>query len=681
MESAAGFGPARRELLAFVELFAVSGLAFAQPMFDVLSKNPELFSIRRTTGLQLVALTVAVLVVPPAIWYVLEVLIGLVTRRARPAVHLLGLALGAAVLFVQVVKHATELGEVAVVVLAVVGALLFALLLARVPLARTWLRFVAIAAPLFAAVFLLSSSVNAVVFGGKGAAIADATVRSPHRVVMVVFDEFPETSLLDGKGAVDGQLFPNFARLAATSNWYRNSTTIAPFTLAAVPGMLTGTVPDHTDTPAVVSSYPKNVFTLLGGTYGVNAFETLTALCPSTVCNDRRHTALRSQSLVGLTDDALSLWRDFASPHRKPPGLDIVHGVLSLDPDPGATAQSFVDSLLPSTQPQFDFLHVLLPHWPWHYVRTGQDDGSVANPPGLAYDRWSSAWAARSGRTQHLLQVQATDTYLGLVMAKLQAIGAWDDSLVVVTADHGVGFANGEPARGLGATDAPDLAWTPLFVKLPGQDTGVVDDRLARTTDILPTIADVLDVRAPWPLAGRSLLGAPRANGDFGMLHWKVDATTPRGRFNVVDGVAGFAKVLAGRAAAPDPDASTRIYRTGRFGALVGQPAAPMTGTGRSDHRFSITDPARYARVVPTARAAPWLWSSGTAPPHTAGVPVAVVVNGVIAATTQTVSGGDGLSSWWAPLPPQYFRAGANQVEVYEIRGPPSAPTLVPGAS
>jgi hypothetical protein len=676
----ARFGPVRRELLAFVELLAVSGLAFAQPMFDVLEKNSELFVSRNTSGTELVALTLAVLLGPPLAWYAIELGAGLVGTRVRTAVHLLGLGLGALVLFAEIVKHGTDLGPVPIVLLGVVGAALFVLLIARVGAARTWLRFVAIAAPLFAVVFLFTSSVNTVVFGGKDAAVADVRVRSPHRVVWIVFDEFPETSLLDGAGHVDPQLFPNFAALAATSNWYRNSTTIAPFTLAAVPGMLSGNVPPHNDTPAVVANYPDTVFTLLGGSYDVNAFETLTVLCPNQVCNDARHLAPRAHSLGGLAEDSLDLWQQFARPQRSKPGLDIVQGVLSLDPNPMATARGFVDSLAPTTGPRLDFLHVLLPHWPWHYVQSTQDDRAIGNPPGLVADRWSSAWAATSGREQHLLQAQATDTVVGLVMAKLKAIGAWDDSLVVVTADHGVGFADGEPARGLGATDAPDVAWTPLFFKLPGQTKGLVDDRLARTTDVLPTVADVLGVTIPWKVAGRSLLGAPRPNGKFTMVHWKIDATRPEGRFNTVDGVAGFAKVLQGRAAPPDTDAATRLYRVGRYGALVGRPAAPLRGRGRSAHALVVTDPTRFANVNPAAPVAPWLWILGAAPAGATDVPLAIVVNGVVAATTQTV-GTDGPAAWWAPIPPQYFHAGANAVEVDEIRGTPASPTLVPSAT
>jgi hypothetical protein len=40
---------------------------------------------------------------------------------------------------------------------------------------------------------------------------------------------------------------------------------------------------------------------------------------------------------------------------------------------------------------------------------------------------------------------------------------------------------------------------------LPGQHRAVIDDRSARTIDILPTIANVLGIHVPWRLDGRSL--------------------------------------------------------------------------------------------------------------------------------------------------------------------------------
>ena len=74
-------------------------------------------------------------------------------------------------------------------------------------------------------------------------------IGKPNRIVMIVMDEFPLESILDGTGHVDAALFPNFAALANTSTWFRNDTTVAPYTDVAVPAILTGRLPDR-DEPA-----------------------------------------------------------------------------------------------------------------------------------------------------------------------------------------------------------------------------------------------------------------------------------------------------------------------------------------------------------------------------------------------------------------------------------------------
>jgi hypothetical protein len=666
----------RRELGACTELFALSGLAFAQPFFDVLSKNTDVLVAREASPRDVLIMTALVLFVPTVIWYAFELAASLVSDRLRRVVHLAGVGGFAAVLLAIWVKQFPDSGPLVIVVAGVVGGAAVALAVARWRGVRRWLRLLAVAPILFALLFLASSPATPVVFGDRNAALVQAPIPNPHRVVWIVLDEFPETSLLDGSGRVDASLFPNFAELAATSNWYRNSTTIAPFTRVAVPGMLSGNMPDG-DIAATVANYPQTIFTLLGGTYRINAFERLTAMCPSRACRDSRHPTVRSNSLGGLIRDSLELWGDFASPERTKPGLDAMRGVLSFDPNPMGTAKVFISSLAPGTTPTFDFLHVLLPHWSWRYIGTTQDDGTVGSPPGLVADRWSSAWAATAGRERHLLQVQATDTVLGLVMQRLRSIGAWDDTMFVVTADHGVGFAAHEPARGIGATNAADVVWTPLFMKLPGQVAGKVDDRPARTLDILPTIADVVGVKVPWKTDGRSLLGRPRRAGPVRVMRWKIDAVEPDGAFNTVDAEAGFRRVLASRASDATGDPRLRLYRVGEFGDLVGRrvDALERAGTGPA---IPITDRARFDNVNPTALVAPWLAVSGSVARAGGGTRIAVSVNGVIAAVTQSLKTTGGFSPWWASLPPHLFVPGHNDVEVFEITGTAATPALHP---
>ena len=61
-------------------------------------------------------------------------------------------------------------------------------------------------------------------------------------------------------------------------------------------------------------------------------------------------------------------------------------------------------------------------------------------------------------------------------MAKLKAEGIWDKALVVLTADHGVSFIPGQHRRSVTAANFSDIASVPLFVKLPHEKVGRIDD-------------------------------------------------------------------------------------------------------------------------------------------------------------------------------------------------------------
>jgi hypothetical protein len=59
-------------------------------------------------------------------------------------------------------------------------------------------------------------------------------------VVVVIFDEFPSTSLLGSNHHIDAVRYPNFAALARGSTWFRNATSVSDTTFAAVPSILDG---------------------------------------------------------------------------------------------------------------------------------------------------------------------------------------------------------------------------------------------------------------------------------------------------------------------------------------------------------------------------------------------------------------------------------------------------------
>jgi hypothetical protein len=223
--------------------------------------------------------------------------------------------------------------------------------------------------------------------------------------------------------------------------------------------------------------------------------------------------------------------------------------------------------------------------------------------------------------------------------------------------------------------------WTPLIVKTPHQHAGAIDDRPVRSIDVLPTIADVLDVKLPWKVDGRSILGRPRPNGPVRIFDWKYNvAQPPKGtKFLTFKGVDGFNAILHGGTASDPSDPALSLYRLGPYGGLVGQRAAPLVDNDAEGPGGGIAHPEHFENVDPDATLIPWGWVQGTVRSLEQEHPIAVAVNGVIAGISATVSRGPGSprTAFWASLAPQMFVKGHNDIDVYLIDGTPAAPHLV----
>src|SRR4029453_4829022 len=108
--------------------------------------------------------------------------------------------------------------------------------------------------------------------------------------------------------------------------------------------------------------------------------------------------------------------------------------------------------------------------------------------------------------------------------------------------------------RAVSEANYPQIMWTPLFVKLPGQSEGEVDDRPTETIDVLPTIADVLDVEIPWEVDGASVF-EDREDRPARMVDWRFNTVEATDGYVQLDRETGFERVLAGsNPAAGDPD-------------------------------------------------------------------------------------------------------------------------------
>ena len=102
---------------------------------------------------------------------------------------------------------------------------------------------------------------------------------------MVVFDEVSTIAFEDADERIDPVLYPNLAALARDATWFRYATAPTDMTGTATPTILTGTVAERYH-PPILSSYPRNLFTLLGRRYRMKVSQEATDLCPRDLCED-----------------------------------------------------------------------------------------------------------------------------------------------------------------------------------------------------------------------------------------------------------------------------------------------------------------------------------------------------------------------------------------------------------
>src|SRR4051794_25934224 len=129
------------------QLLAASGFAFAQPLFDLLGKNPEFFAVRGSTAGDIVLFALVVTFVPALALLVVELTVAAVSPIAARLVHHLFLAFLGAVFGVQALKRLGLAGTTSLIAGAVVIGLAIALAAWRLRPARSFLSLLS-AAPI-----------------------------------------------------------------------------------------------------------------------------------------------------------------------------------------------------------------------------------------------------------------------------------------------------------------------------------------------------------------------------------------------------------------------------------------------------------------------------------------------------------------------------------------------------
>jgi hypothetical protein len=681
-----------------LELFVLTGFAVGQPLLDVLGRSPDFLVFRQADARDIVLLAVTIVVLPAVVLGGLEVVAGLAGRRVQQAVHLLVAGGLVGLLGLEAIKTLTGLRNLVLVVVSALVGIGAGLGYAKLSAFRLWVRFASPAPIVFVLVFLLVSPasellrpVPAVADTGQPAATFQRDNNAS--IVFVLFDELPLRSLLDHGGQIDRRLYPNFARLAAGSTWYRNASTVAGMTRWAVPAMFTGRYPAR-DLAPMATRYPDNLFTLLGSAgYDMRVFEGVTQLCPRTACTiptiPGGHGGFRR-----IARDSAQLWARLTSPGDVTTSAAASLEEDTVDPNKRAAAAApkakadptwaprpasldgFISALRPTGRPSVHFLHILLPHQPWKYLPSGlkYPERLPGKNPASHGGGWTSErWPVQSIHQRHLMQTAYTDHLLGTIIKRMRQTGLYDHSLLVVTADHGMAFTPGASARAsVTPTTVPDVLWVPLFIKRPGQHSAVVSEVNIEHVDILPTVAGLSGLDVPWPIDGVSWAdpGKVMRRGTD-----KIFYPRPAMR-EVIRGPANHAIALQGLAdqVLHVGDDYLDWFRFGPNADLVGKRVGDLAvaGPGGTAQVLGLDD---YHHVDPASGLVPAEVTGrliSTLAGITARPAIAVAVNGVIGGVSETFAepfakGGDPPRWFTTMVPDSLLGAGDNKLQLFVV--------------
>lgn len=477
---------------------------------------------------------------------------------------------------------------------------------------------------------------------------AEAAAQGKPPVVLLMFDEFPADLLLGPNGRIDAGRYPAFAELAGSSYWFPNATTTYDSTTKAIPQIIDGRYPRRGGAPDF-TSHPHSLYDVFGRKgYAIHHVEAATSICPPRWC---------------------------PGAHRGRPGI-----LAQLQEGRRERLTRLFGSIRPTDKPTFWLGHILLPHGPYMFLPSGkQTRAGWQDPiPGMnSTPGFYSDYQALHAQQRLQLQIGFVDRELGRLFARMRREGTFNKSLIVVTADHGISSESGVPSRrDTNMSNIDELAPVPLFVKAPRQKQGRIVRSYVRTTDVAPTIADLVNARLPYAHDGHSAFsravrarrGAMIIKRDFsGRLHISARELERRrgvllrarlrhfgagGWDNLYTGI-GPSRALIGR----PTDSRPRVAAGGLQAGIVD---AVALRTVKSD---SLVRPTQVAGSIVGGRQGETR-------------DIAIGVNGIIEATGRSFhlhlppaerrrSG----ERFAVMIPERSIRPGRNRVEVFEIVG------------
>ena len=668
----------------YTHIFALSTLAVAQPLFDVVSREPAFFVARNTTTTHLVALVGVVCIGLPAMLVGMEIALARFSATAARVAHGTVLTVLGGAMLMPLLKRAGVVGAAPSIASALLMGGAAALAYRRFGGVRTFVTLLSPAIVVVPVAFLMNTSVREAVVR-TNELFSHAPVTNAPPIVIVVFDEFPVTSLLDRNREIDRVRYPNFARLAASATWYRNASSVSSQTLWAVPAIVAGKYPIEPNAVPTRRYFPNNLFTMLSESYHMTVFGRFLQLCPANSCTYdlEVHDSLGDlvadlgivylhivspDSIAAQLPPILGDWRDFATRRE----------FRNEDGEPRQNDRTeeldrFLETITPDREGRLYFLHTLTPHMPFEYVPSGHRydapdyQGTIEDGAGLFIS--SDPWLPGVLQQRHLLQVGFVDRFIGRLIDRLDAQGLFDEALIIITADHGASFQDGLPRRASTEGTYAEIMLVPLIVKFPGQVAGSISDDNVETIDIVPTIASVLSTTVPYDVDGRSLTDSTQPQRTYktfvrrGATRVRLEELEP----DLDDRFVGLEQKLL--------HFQSGLYALGPHASLIGRPLSTLEVRTGTESLVRLADPSLFDDVDIESHTLPLFVRGTIADGIEERVSLAIAVNGVVVATTQSYVEQD---DWVfaSMIPEEALASGGNDVQVFVVDGTGEKPVL-----
>ncbi len=334
----------------------------------------------------------------------------------------------------------------------------------------------------------------------------------PPSIILIVIDTLRADYL--GCYGFDGDISPRIDELAADSVLFENCSSHAPWTTPSMASMMTSLLPQahgvaqppdapqdyhlwrRLKTPAIPDAAITLAEVLNARGYRTGAFVSNTFLSPK----------LGFSQGFGVFDGSAARNR----PHQASEVLE--------------PAGRWLDSVLGTRHPYFLYIHIMDVHGPYnspegnfHAVRESPGLGEERKLTIREFDRIqpylrSPQWTRmrhgkklRTWRGRYAAGVHAADGHLGRLFRRLRQEERWQNTVVVLTADHGEAlFDHGGWDHGFSLYR--HQLHVPLLIRYPGGERGGtrISDAV-RLVDLMPTLISLGDAELPPTVAGADL--------------------------------------------------------------------------------------------------------------------------------------------------------------------------------